>query len=184
MRRYKFEFYTIVLLYTIVLMCTLVAVASAGTPVYCDGNPKCSDINCTSQSCIGDGCPGESFKLESGPWGGNHNIPNTTCYININMVNETHFNFTSTVAVNAVIVKGGPCANVYFYNPATYYDIDLLSPPANPNCGKYYDISHIEFCHEKCNNIPVPGFPPVVFGLVLMGSLFVAMIFIGKTFLK
>lgn len=178
MRCYKFIFYATV------LMCTLVAVASAVTPVYCPGNPKCSDINCTSQSCIGDGCLGESFKLDSGPWGGNHNIPNTTCYININMVNETHFTFTSTVAVNAVIVKGGPCANVYFYNPATYYDTDLLSTPGNPHSNKYYDISHIEFCHEKCDNIPVPGFPPIVFGLVLMGSLFVAMIFIGKKFLK
>ncbi|MCK4270764.1 MAG: hypothetical protein KAW93_09825, partial [Methanogenium sp.] len=91
------------------------------------------------------------------------------------MVNETHFNFTSTVAVNAVIVKGGPCANVYFYNPVTYCDT-LLSTPINPDSKKYYDISHIEFCHEKCNDIPVPGFPSIVFGLALMSSLFVAMI--------
>jgi len=167
----------------VVMVTLLFAATSAVTPVYCPGNPKCSDINCTSQSCTGSGCPGESFKLDSGPWGGNHVIPETSCYISIEMVNDTHFTFTSNAEINAVIVKGGPNSNVYFYDPPVYSDTDYLSPPLNPSSGKYYDISHIEFCYT-CNNIPVPEFPPFIFGFVLIGSIFAVIILTEKRFTK
>jgi len=49
----------------------------------------------------------------------------------------------------AVIVKGGPNANIFWYDYAGggLDDADTgLHAPVNPNNGKYYGISHIQFC--------------------------------------
>jgi hypothetical protein len=46
---------------------------------------------------------------------------------------------------SAVIVKGGPSANIYDYETPTMADTFLHSP-VNPKSGYYYGISHITFC--------------------------------------
>ncbi|UUX92515.1 hypothetical protein [Methanoplanus endosymbiosus] len=158
------------LFYVTVLISAMVAFVGAATPVYCPDNPKCSDINCTSQTCCGSGCPGESFKIDGGPYGGIHDIAGTNCYVDIDMFTSTHFTFTSNAEIYAVIVKGGPNSNVYFYDPPVYFDSELLSTPVNPANGKYYDISHIEFCYD-CRSTPVPEFPGFFIGIVMTGCL-------------
>jgi hypothetical protein len=56
----------------------------------------------------------------------------------------------SPFPLSAVIVKGGPGANVFFYFPAESSDTQLYAP-INPNNGKLYDISHVSFCWNKGN---------------------------------
>jgi hypothetical protein len=48
---------------------------------------------------------------------------------------------------NLVIVKGGPNAEIYHYDAWDDYDNDLTAPK-NPNNGKWYGISHIQFCFD------------------------------------
>ncbi len=59
--------------------------------------------------------------------------------------NAIPFNWTSTVPVGAVIVKGGPTANVYEYPPGTMSDT-VLTTPTNPNNQMPFGLSHILMC--------------------------------------
>jgi hypothetical protein len=49
---------------------------------------------------------------------------------------------------NMVIVKGGPNAEVYLYNDADDDSDSGLTAPWNNNSGKWYGISHIQFCFD------------------------------------
>jgi len=61
----------------------------------------------------------------------------------------TYFDWASTLGLDAVIVKGGPNANVYVYDPpAESFSGSGLSSPINSNNGNPYAISHIEFCYD------------------------------------
>ena len=53
------------------------------------------------------------------------------------------FSFESTVPVTSVLVKGGPGANLYVYDPAVLSDTGLVAPTgAN---GKQAGLSHLCF---------------------------------------
>jgi len=54
--------------------------------------------------------------------------------------------------VGAVIVKGGPAANVYFYEGGTLSDSNL-NAPVNSS-GKPAGISNVTFCFIECDNPP------------------------------
>jgi hypothetical protein len=49
--------------------------------------------------------------------------------------------------VRAVIVKGGPNANVYRYPGGDFSD-GLLAPPRNPKNGKPYGLGYVTFCYN------------------------------------
>lgn len=49
--------------------------------------------------------------------------------------------------VDAVIVKGGPVANVYRYSPPSTGDTALVTP-TNPNNNQPYGLSHVSFCYN------------------------------------
>lgn len=57
----------------------------------------------------------------------------------------TGIDWQSTFPISAVIVKGGPNANLYTYNPPapSYGDTGLVTPDNN---GSPYGLSHVEFC--------------------------------------
>jgi hypothetical protein len=56
------------------------------------------------------------------------------------------FTFTGDFVAAAVIVKGGPNANLYDYTPdGAAADTDLHAP-VNPANGGFYGLSHISFC--------------------------------------
>jgi hypothetical protein len=55
--------------------------------------------------------------------------------------------FHSTYPIGAVIVKGGPKANVYYYNNPVYHD-NYLAAPSNAS-GKPAGLSNITFCWKK-----------------------------------
>jgi hypothetical protein len=61
-----------------------------------------------------------------------------------------YFDWTSNIGVDAVIVKGGPNADAFVYDPGKgEVTLDTrLHAPENPNGGGPFGISHIEFCYD------------------------------------
>lgn len=99
-------------------------------------------------------CPGQGFGIgfkpqPEPPPAGTYTIPGTSHTLTITYASTSAgqtFDWTSTLGMDAVIVKGGPNANLYIYNPpaASLGDTGLHAP-VNPN-GQYAGVSHIEFC--------------------------------------
>jgi hypothetical protein len=108
--------------------------AASVTPQVVSGNPSCVGLGYTY-----------GFKPQpEPPPSGTYTIPGTSYTVTIDS-DGTSFDWTSTLGIDAVIVKGGPAANVYRYTPESFGDTDLVSPnnPTTPP-----EISHIEFCYD------------------------------------
>jgi hypothetical protein len=58
----------------------------------------------------------------------------------------TFVSFSSSFAIGAVIVKGGPDANVYYYDPAVFEDTGLSSPDTPGPVSNVAGLSNITFC--------------------------------------
>jgi hypothetical protein len=100
------------------------------------GNPSCTDLGYD----VG-------FKPQpEPPPSGSYTFPSTSETVTITS-DGTYFEWTSTLSLDAVIVKGGPNANVYAYAPEATTD-DALHSPINSNTGQPSAISHIEFCYD------------------------------------
>ncbi|HEX5616512.1 MAG TPA: hypothetical protein VFZ83_15260 [Acidimicrobiia bacterium] len=109
-----------------------VASSASVAPVFVAGNPSCADL-------------GFDFEVKADP-------PNAGDYSNGTLDvtvtrNGASFSWTSNIAIPAVIAKGGPNANVYYYNPASFGDTNLVSP-TNASNGQPYGLSHISFCYD------------------------------------
>ncbi|PXY18541.1 hypothetical protein BA062_35020 [Prauserella flavalba] len=100
---------------------TLSASATSTEPIQISGNPSCEG----------------GLKIDpvvSGTYG-----PVTI------VVTGSSFSFTTDGSlVSDVIVKGGPNANWYHYDPAVTADSGLTAP-INPNNGRPYGLSHLCF---------------------------------------
>lgn len=113
--------------------------AASVTPTFVAGNPTCEDLGYS-----------QGFKpntpSENNPTG-THTLPDGTNTITITTTGGV--NWTSTIGIDAVIVKGGPNANVYVYDPPaeSFGDTGLVAP-TNPNNGQPYGLSHVEFCYD------------------------------------
>ena len=58
--------------------------------------------------------------------------------------------YLSSLDIAAVIVKGGPTSSIVYVYGDTTDDWDTnLQAALNPNNGKPYGVSHIEFCFDK-----------------------------------
>jgi hypothetical protein len=103
-----------------------------------DGNPKCADYGLTAIT--------KFDPVTSGKQGAVTLDKHDTYYVK----------WTSTVAVDWVIVKGGPNANIYKYAIDTFGD-DWLHAPMNGS--KPYGLSHVEFCTD---GVDEPGPKPEI----------------------
>lgn len=146
------------------LLLWLGALGASVEPVFYPGNPACADL--TSCSCqYGfkiNQAPNGTFPIINGEGttltGGAMPDPSNT--ITILNSDESYFDWTSTLPIKAVIVKGGPNANVYFYDPPSYGDTGLHAP-INPENGMPFGLSHLEFCFQyelRINKTAVPAF--------------------------
>lgn len=117
---------------------TLSSVASAThvNPVLTAGNPSCAG----------------GVKIEPVA-SGTYNTSLGTITLVVNSGAKT-FDFTSSFFVSKVVVKGGPDANTYNYDPAVKSDTGLHSPNNN---GKFYGLSHLCFFPGEA---PPPPPPP------------------------
>ncbi|MGC9360287.1 MAG: hypothetical protein ACP5G7_07935 [Anaerolineae bacterium] len=141
-------------LVAVALLAALLAMGSASMaasvdPVYHEGNVKCCD---TADPSLSLGyCAAPEFKIQA-PYGGTHTFPDGVNTITITVTRwedgqAVEFSWTSTLPLDAVIVKAGSGANVYSYDPELSSDSGLQSP-INPKNDKNFGISHIEFCYD------------------------------------
>lgn len=111
-------------------------------PTVVDGNPTCADINPAWKT----------VKIDKGTSGSAQNAEIKVT----DTVAGGVVSWTSTVPVDAVIVKGGTKANVYGYSPEATSGSGL-TPPLNPATGKNYGVSHVDFCYD--DGVDQPGRP-------------------------
>lgn len=112
--------------------------AFAGDATY--GNPQCSDFRL------------EELVRFDPPASG------TAAGVTIDVDDAgVYFDWASETPIDLVIVKGGPAASLYWYEPPAVSD-EGLSAPINDNTGEPYGLSHISFCYDEEKAAPTP--PP------------------------
>ena len=108
--------------------------------------------NVTSETISGNPtCQGLGYKFElkvDPPASGTYSLSDNSGSVTVNITGSGTFDWSSTFGIDAVIVKGGPGANVYTYNPESMGDTDLVTPPNPNNNNKPYGLSHINFCYD------------------------------------
>jgi len=124
---------------SIIASLTLAGVASAAEPTVTqvDGNPTCSSVV----------SGGQGTKVDPVPQG-HHSFGDVTID-----VNGLYFDWAATSGVDAVIVKGGPTANVYRADGELTSGTGLHAP-INPDNGRPYGLSHLEFCSDGRDETP------------------------------
>jgi len=112
-------------------------------PVYKAGNPSCADIDSSWTE----------LKIEPVS---DQTKSDGTLTVTIDVTGNT-FDWTSNIGVDAVIVKGGPNANLYRYDPPAEVKSDKgLHAPFNDSSGDWYGLSHISFCYDVEQPPPSP----------------------------
>ena len=147
-------------------MFALPAAAAHVEPTFLPGNPDCGDV------ISGD----DIFELkiqpvEDGTYPGPEGFSVT---IEVNETDQT-FDWTANHTVLVVVVKGGPNANLYDYQPLGGETGDTgLHAPDNPNNDKFFGLSHISFCYQLApsteltvdsvspNTTIIEGFPATI----------------------
>jgi hypothetical protein len=108
--------------------------AAAVNPVFAGGNPPCTDLNENWSE----------LRIDP-PSGGVHD--NGEISVTVSNLTSTTLDWSASAGIDAVVMKGGPNANVYYYVPESTSDTNLTTP-TNPSNGKPFDISHILFCYD------------------------------------
>lgn len=127
----------LVLVTIMALVIGLPVSASSVTPIEVAGNP----------TCVGLGYDFGFKPQPEPPPTGTYTFPGTSETVNLSS-DGTFFSWTSTLSIDAVIVKGGNNANVFVYDPPAEatHDEGLYSP--DNSSGGPAAISHIEFCYD------------------------------------
>jgi hypothetical protein len=131
---------------TVVAALAFSGVASATSPTVSkvDGNPRCSDVSSGLHSIKIDPVPQGNTNWGRGGLSGQMSVSGRV------------LDWTSNQPISVVIVKGGPNANIYRYNPAATGGQGLHAP-VNPKNGQFYGLSHVDFC---TGSTPPPPPPP------------------------
>src|SRR5215203_1022523 len=125
------------------------AAASAASvePVYHEGNPNCMDLGY-----------GHEIKFDP-PSAGTKSGDGVSVQMSIGADQfGAVVDWSSSAAIDAVIVKGGPNANAYVYAGESSGDTGLHAPFNGPD--KYYGLSHVNFCWDD-ETPPGDDTPPV-----------------------
>jgi hypothetical protein len=128
------------------------------TPV--DGNPSCQDLGYDFGFKV-DGSANGTYTFTSADGELTGSTPDDpTNSVTISNSDGVYFDWSSTLGIDLVIVKGGPNANTYGYEPDAYEDTGLHAP-VNDDNGTPYGLSHIEFCYDyelDVSKTAVPSF--------------------------
>jgi hypothetical protein len=127
-------------------------VLSSVTPVVVPGNPDCEDLGYDFGFKIDATPVNGTYYLVTGSQNGlstviTSGVDDPLNSVTISNATATSFDWTSTLGMDAVIVKAGPNANHYAYDPESYGDTGLVGP-TNPSNGQPYGTSHVEFCYD------------------------------------
>lgn len=104
-------------------------------PELVDGNPTCADYGFQF-----------SEKLDFNPENGTYSLGDGINTVTISNADGTYFDWSATLGIDKVIVKGGDEANLYSYSPERTSDTHL-HPPITSS-GDPAEISHVEFCFD------------------------------------
>jgi hypothetical protein len=111
-----------------------------------------------TEDCFNPSCPDQYLEYKVEPVSaGLHGTYFTVANIQDGGSGPT-FDWSSTVPVFQVIVKGGPGANIYDYPGGDTSDAGLHAP-LNPKNNKWYGLSHITFCYGEPEPEPVDVTP-------------------------
>src|SRR5918994_7715496 len=114
------------------------------------GNPGCDDIAPEGEVWI-------ELKVEPPADGDEFSEDALTVNVDVRDTEDGQvFDWDSNIGVDAVIVKGGPNANVYLYDPESMGATGLHAP-VNPS-GQWAGLSHISFCYDE-DEVPPPPTP-------------------------
>ncbi|MFM8319325.1 MAG: hypothetical protein ACKOC5_00300 [Chloroflexota bacterium] len=130
----KFLFVSMLLLIIGAFIAIQSVTAASVTPVYYEGNPTCKDL-------------GYEFNYKVDPPNGGAYVIDAFNQVTVDTADGVYFDWSATLGIDAVIVKGGNNANVYVYDPEAMADTALHSP-LNPNNGTPYALSHMDFCFD------------------------------------
>jgi len=119
------------------------SIMAAPAPESQDGNPDCASLNLSTGA--------NEFKIDREPRSGSQTfsftVDGTTQMVTVTRTGNS-FSFSSTIEISAVIVKGGPGSNVYYYTPFTNGGTpDGVDLTTRNNGG--FGISHISFCYGE-----------------------------------
>jgi hypothetical protein len=154
---------TILLAFALILPGTASALTAG--KYFVDGNPNCNNLH-TSKVISGpdtsllelgpllgfkyDASPTSDVSsaiFDNSPWlktsGQADDLTNTISIFNVVVDGGEgkQFDWSSTLGLDAVIVKGGPDANAYVYTPEAFAGSGLVAPGGAA-------VSHIEFCYD------------------------------------
>lgn len=116
-------------------------------PSVLTGNASCADAGYGFGFKI-DNSPNGTFTFTSPPGSLTGGAPSDSANsVTISNSDGFYFDWSSTLPIDAVIVKGGPNSDLFEYSPEDDSDSDLHSP-INASNGQLYGISHIEFCYD------------------------------------
>jgi hypothetical protein len=121
------------------------AYAARVTPVLISGNPNCGNVPSDLLQAI------KVEPVQSGTF--NFTALGMTHSVTLSNVREKSFDWTSSLGIDVVIVKGGPAANAYTYDPPSEAlgDTDLVAPNDR-------GLSHVTFCYDSdpATDTPTP----------------------------
>jgi hypothetical protein len=125
-----------------------IAVAEEGPsvePIYYEGNLTCQDLGYDLGIKFDDD---DDYPLVSGTYQiEDYGEITITLYSDEGEDEYRFVDWESTFGIDAVLVKGGPGGYEYPYSPEEHSDTGLHAP-TNPDNGKYFGISHIDFCFD------------------------------------
>jgi hypothetical protein len=111
-------------------------------PVYYEGNPTCEDLGFARGFKPQD--DGGDYDGGSGTFTFPGDVLGNSVWIDSD---GTYVDWSSTIGIDAVIVKGGPNANSYVYDlSGEAYEDQGLAPPVNKDMP--YGLSHVDFCYD------------------------------------
>ena len=124
------------------LLASSAAMAASVTPIAYPGNlSDCDDIpGVSTWDGLGLSTGVEPVNGQTYDLGGGHSVTFT-----YNANDPKLINFSATLPLDYVVVKGGPNYNVYHYVPPEDADTDLTSPL---NDGKEVGVSHVVVCFK------------------------------------
>jgi hypothetical protein len=126
----------IIVLALAVALWPMLAQAASVAPTVVPGNPSCEDLGYAyGFKPTPEATPSGVYNLGGGYW--------------INVIQAggtTPVEWASNIGIDAVIVKGGPNANVYVYDPESFGDSGLVAPDVSS--GTAAGLSHLEFCYD------------------------------------
>ncbi|MBA3452319.1 MAG: hypothetical protein H0T42_04390, partial [Deltaproteobacteria bacterium] len=103
---------------------------------YLPGNPTCADLGYAHE-----------LKVDSPPIGVEQTYPLAGgATLKFTFTNSKTMNWSSTIGIDAVLMKAGDGAFNYAYNPESFGANGLITP--NNNGGQQADISHVNFCYD------------------------------------